>query len=174
MTYEKKFKWTFAALIVMVALNAVTLTMIWSGPPETPEWTEPAPPNGTFNDRGSVRMYMKNQLGLNDTQLDSINALRRRHFREMRAMRQDLENLRQTYFDTLMQDGQAEQAVLDSLVREMSSKSAAIEQSMSRHMVEINQYLDGDQRRKFGRMMQNMMHHDRRRGGNRPFRNRQN
>lgn len=173
MTYEKKYKWTLAGLIVMIALNAITLIVIWSNSPESNEWSEQEIGKEEFRDRGYARNYMQDRLGLNRSQADSISSIRRNHFREMRVMREELESLRRSYFDSLMQ-GSVDEAALESMAQEMAGKSAAIEQSMSEHMIELNKYLNVEQRREFGRMMQDMVQHDRRRGENRQYRHRQN
>lgn len=178
MTYEKKFKWTLAGLILMIILNAVTLIMLWNNDPSKSDWGKSDVQNEKFEDRSSAQEYMKNRLGLTDAQADSLSELRRRHFREMRGMRQELETMRKNYFDSLM-EGQVEQSVLDSMVSKMAQKSATIEKSMSNHMIEVNQHLNLQQRREFGQMMQDIFQHqkgrnDRSRKNDRPHRHGQN
>lgn len=166
MTYEKKFKWTLTGLIVMIVLNAVTLVTFWNTLPKAPVLQdEDNVAQKEFGNHAQANRYFQERLGLTDAQSDSIIALRRKHFGQMRRMREELETVRKNYFDSLIEDTVSE-AVQDSMVEEMARKSGAIEQLMSKHMLELNKKLNYQQRQEFAQMMQEMFGGNRNRGRN--------
>ncbi|MEX2602915.1 MAG: periplasmic heavy metal sensor, partial [Gracilimonas sp.] len=150
MTYEQKYRWAIAGLIIMILLNAISLISIWN---QTPQNTEIWEPGSEIRERDPAHQFMKNKLNLDEAKADSITDLRRQHFREVRVLRRELEDLRRSYFNALTDDPDGNSATLDSMVQEMGRKSADIELSMHRHMVELNSMLNQEQRREFGRMM---------------------
>lgn len=154
MDYQKKYRWAVTGLLVMILLNVVTLLTIWLNKPDYSEWI-----HNRDEDRGhnGVHQFMQKELGLSSAQMDSIAALRRTHFRELRTMKRNLEQMRRNYFDMLMNPETEFDISRDSLVQNMAGQYIAIEKSMHRHMSEMKSVLNEDQQQKFERLMKNTL-----------------
>lgn len=164
MNYEKKYKWALAGLIVMILLNAVTLTMFWMHTSENNDWRED---RGREWDRGGIHQFMKKELGLNDSQADSLRMIRREHFREIRTFQNQLNTQRREYFDYRTSANQENSEKRDSMLTQLTRKYANLEDLFYDHMSEINTILDDEQQQKFEQLMKDTFLKGNREGGRR-------
>ena len=145
MDTSKKYKWALTGLIVMILLNAATLFTIWLNKPDVRPWRGA---HHNYREHRSVQDVMKNRLGLTNIQSDSIQHLRKEHYREMRSYRDTLDTYRQAYLEFVMSN-ETDNSQRDSLLTLITGQYREIERSMYRHMAEIKNVLDEEQRQKF-------------------------
>lgn len=162
METEKKYKWALTGFIVMAALNAVILLTLWMN---YPDGSSPGMNRDWGRERNSPHKFMQKELGLSDVQVDSMARLRKAHFREMRNLRQELENHRRAYFDFIMSAEAENSQQRDSLLSELTKQYIKIELSLFTHMSEMKGVLSNEQQQAFKRLMKESLLRDRRNYG---------
>ncbi|MBO6587306.1 MAG: periplasmic heavy metal sensor [Gracilimonas sp.] len=165
MKIETKFKWALTGFLVMVLLNAALLTTIWikkSGNRDGRSYRD--------NDRNPnvIHRYMQRELQLTDTQADSLSALRKSHFQEMRVLRKELNVDRRAYFDFIMSDEANNDQKRDSILTELTNQYSLIENMFYTHMTDMKEILNSEQQERFEQLMRETFIHDRK-GDNMPM-----
>lgn len=161
MKIETKFKWALTGFLVMVLLNAALLTTIWikkSGNRDGRSFRD--------SDRNPnvIHRYMQRELQLSDDQTDSLSALRKSHFEEMRELRKGLNEDRRAYFNFIMSDEAANDQKRDSILTELSDQYNLIENMFYTHMTDMKEILNNDQQERFEQLMRETFMHDRKGG----------
>ena len=169
MTIEKKYKWALTGFVVMLVLNLATLTTIWIGGTDTPDWDRQA--DGERG-RTAVHKFMQKELGLSESQVESIAEMRKSHFREVRELRSKLEAQRHAYFEFIMGPDSGNLQKRDSILTELKERFAEIDNAFYVHMTEMKTVLNAEQQQKFKQLMKESMLHDHRGNGRRMQRNR--
>ncbi|HBQ61800.1 MAG TPA: hypothetical protein DD671_19890 [Balneolaceae bacterium] len=151
MDIERKYRWSLTGFIIMVVINIGILLTLWMNLPD--------PRNG-FSDRGNsfqdsrpMHEYFQERLNLTHAQLDTVSSLRRRHYRDMRENRRQLDEKRKAYIDFVMSERDDNEAFRDSLLNELTHHYTKMEREMFLHMREMRSVLDEEQQRAFGEMM---------------------
>lgn len=150
MKIETKLKWVLTGFLVMVLLNAALLTTIWikkSGNRDGRSFRD--------NDRNPnvIHRYMQRELQLTDAQTDSMSALRKSHFEEMRKLRKELNEDRRAYFNFIMGDEANNEQKRDSLLTELTNRYNLIENMFYTHMTDMKEILNNDQQEQFEQLM---------------------
>ncbi|WP_421775433.1 Spy/CpxP family protein refolding chaperone [Gracilimonas sp.] len=170
MKIETKFKWALTGFLVMVLLNAALLTTIWvkkSGNRDGRSFRD--------NDRNPnvIHRYMQRELQLTDVQTDSLSALRKSHFQEMRELRKELNEDRRSYFNFIMGDEADNDQKRDSILTELTNRYNLIENMFYTHMTDMKEILNSEQQERFEQLMRETFLHDRKDGSMKmPNRNR--
>ncbi len=155
MTVEKKYKWALAGLIIMVALNAITLVMLWNIHPLAHNHDRRN--QGKEYDRGKIHRYMQKEIGLSDVQIDSLSALRRAHYQEIRELRAQLNDFRSEYFDFILSEDAQNKAKQDSLINQLSKQYMRIEHALFEHLEKTKAVLEPEQIPKYKRLIKDSM-----------------
>ncbi|SMO78686.1 Spy/CpxP family protein refolding chaperone [Gracilimonas mengyeensis] len=148
MEYQQKYRWAVTGLVVMILLNAITLGAIWFDRPDQilQEDVERPP-------RDHMQQFMKKELNLTDAQADTIRTIRGRHFREVRQLMGDLGETRNEYFEAMTNSGQGNSDIKDSLSNELTSRYLQVERMLYRHISEVGNVLDDDQKPRYKELM---------------------
>jgi hypothetical protein len=157
MDIGKKYRWALTGLIIMIVLNAVTLFTIWINQSDHDRRNY----RSSDHDRGSMQEYMKEKIGLNDDQAESITDMRRGHYREIRTFRDSLEKNRRVYFEFIMSEEADNEQKRDSLRNLLTEQYENIEGLLYNHMTEVKELLNEEQQDKFEKLMLNMYFKDR-------------
>lgn len=150
METAKKYKWALTGFIIMIILNIAVLLTVWMNIPDGRDWRDTHDPG---HERPAPHKFMQKELGLTNTQVDSMATLRKTHFQEMRRLRRHLERDRKAYFDFLMSPDADNKQKKDSLVTQLTQRYLDLEQSLYRHMSEMKSILNSEQQQKFKRLM---------------------
>jgi|GEM_PF-1115768 Spy/CpxP family protein refolding chaperone len=162
MDTQKKYRWALTGLLIMIALNVATLFTLWMNKPDGPNWRQHRMDE---HGRTAVHQFMKNELGLSESQVDSMAALRRQHFREMDALRKELESSRRAYFDFMMGKDADQAPKRDSLMSRLANQYIEVEGALYNHMSEMKTVLNSDQQQKFKVLMKDTFLRNNRREG---------
>ncbi len=170
METEKKYKWALTGFIIMIILNVAILFTIWMNYPDGRDWRKG---RDIGHERTAPHKFMQKELGLTDIQVDSMAALRKAHFQEMRGLRKELERDRRAYFDFLMSPEAENQQKRDSLVTQLTQRYIHLEQSLYMHMSEMKEVLNREQQQEFKRLMKDSFLGNHREDGERRHRRNQ-
>jgi Spy/CpxP family protein refolding chaperone len=165
METHKKYKWALTGLIIMIILNAATLLTIWLNQPDGRDWRHHKDGD---RDRTGIHQFMKKELGLSDTQVESMATMRRTHFQEMKNLRDDLESYRRAYFDFIMSSDTENEQKRDSLLSQLTTQYIEVEDALYIHMSEMKTVLNQEQQQKFKQLMKDTFLHNDRRGKSNP------
>jgi|AntRauTorckE6833_2_1112554.scaffolds.fasta_scaffold00051_13 hypothetical protein len=157
MDIGKKYRWALTGLVIMILLNAAILITVWVNQSDNDRRNHP----GSGHERGSIQEYMKEKIGLNDEQAESITEMRRGHYREIRTFRDSLEKNRRVYFEFIMSEEADNQQKRDSLRNLLTEQYENIEGLLYNHMTEVKELLNEEQQDKFEELMLNMYFKDR-------------
>ncbi|MDZ7806351.1 MAG: periplasmic heavy metal sensor [Gracilimonas sp.] len=151
METSKKYKWALSGLIVMVLLNAIILLSVWMDHNDGSDWHKYRDDD---RDRNSSQQFMKKELGLTDEQSEQVTALRREHFGEIRAVKNELDETRRSYLNYILMNDSHDPEMRDSLVNVLTQGYAEIEESLYIHMQDIREILNDEQAERFKEFMQ--------------------
>ncbi len=164
MKIETKFKWALTGFLVMVLLNAALLTTIWIKKADNRD-------RRSFRDSdrnpNAIHRYMQRELQLTDAQTDSLSAIRKAHFQEMRELRKELNENRRAYFNFIMGDEAGNDQKRDSILTELTNQYNLIENMFYTHMTDMKEILKNDQQERFEQLMRETFLHDRKDGRDR-------
>lgn len=152
METSKKYKWALSGLIVMIVLNGIILTTLWLDHSDRRGWHKH---RDNDRDRNSSEQFMKNELGLNDEQTETITSLRREHYKEVRSIKKELDQTRRYYLNYILMNEDHDPEMRDSLVNALTQGYAEIEESLYVHMQDIREVLNDEQAERFKQFMQN-------------------
>lgn len=164
METQKKYRWAVIGLIIMIALNLAIISTIWMNRPGARDWRQHRMDD---RGRGAIHQFMKKELGLSESQMNSITTLRQMHFQEMDSLRSELEQSRRAYFDFIMSGDTDNSATRDSLMSQLANQYVKVEGALYSHMSEMKEVLSADQQREFKALMKDTFLRDRRIGGGR-------
>lgn len=151
MDTSKKYKWALSGLIIMAVLNAVILVSVWMDHNDGRDWHKH---RNNDRDNNSSQQFMKNELGLSDEQSETITALRREHFEEIRSIKRELDSTRRSYLNYIFMNEDHDPEMRDSLVSTLTKGYTEIEESLYEHMQDIREVLNEEQSQKFKGFMQ--------------------
>lgn len=166
MNIETKYRWALVGLVVMVAINAVTLISIWTYSPPAVSEAETMLPSlfrqekeePVLLERGRVlsnipiQPLLKKELQLQPSQFDTIVKLQHLHLNQVDSLRHELSKNRRVIFTLNLEDSSLS-INQDSLLRATGNTYLNLEKAMIRHMREMNTVLTPQQRREFRVLM---------------------
>lgn len=152
MEYAKKYKWALSGFIIMVILNIALLATAWVVRYDRHH----------TGSKGSVpfrmQRFMERELNFSEAQKQAFDELRKEHFRESRAIFNDIKKYRRALFDEL-QGGEANQAQarVDSLTTLIGNAQARLDAAIYEHFMEVRNMCNEEQKQKFDRIIQKVI-----------------
>jgi hypothetical protein len=154
MDYFTKNKLLFWCVIILIAVNAVTLTSFWLRKP-------PFPPPGGHDVRLDGQKIMEEQLQLSDEQSRLFEKIRNEHFRRTRPLQDDAHKIRLDILDEIFAS-EPDQTRIQNLLAELSDKQNQFEKYLFAHFQELKKACDEGQAKELKAMLIDLM------GKNRP------
>jgi hypothetical protein len=140
---------TVTTIILLIVINVFTLLIIWFdgrgilGPPRM----EPPREN---DDR--MAFFLKNELGLNETQVQEYHQLRLKHLQQTRHINDEIQRLKKQLLDQLFTDRVDSQKV-NQLIESISEKQKISERIIFSHFLEMKKLCGEGQQEKLHRLL---------------------
>lgn len=132
------------ALAALVALNLVTLAMLWSGRPRRPG--QPAG-GGPDNRSPHEARILRDELGLDEHQIESYRDLTQKHRAEVKQLNDDIRRIKKRMFDGVLQD-EPQPELSGVLLAQAQEKQAEIERLTFQYLLDLKALCRPDQQRK--------------------------
>lgn len=144
-----KNKLTVFTIALLLVINLCTLMIIWYGGREIfwPPRTERPPEN---EDR--VVFFLKNELGLNHSQVLEYRRLRLQHLRQSREINDDIRRLKRELLDQLFSEHVDSQKVT-LLIQSIGEKQKIVERITFDHFLEMKKLCGEGQQVKLRRLL---------------------
>lgn len=142
MSSPTKFNWLIVAVVVLAAVNLVTLGFLWFGRRNGP------PP------RHDARQFLVSELQLNGAQTAQFDSLRKIHFGTVDSLREEVHHLKDELFARLSQPGDSGSM---QITRRIGEAQTAIERSTFEHFHSLRQICSPVQQKKFDNIIQDVL-----------------
>lgn len=144
MATTSRFNWLAVAVMVLAAVNLAFLAYIWLERKDKPEATQPH----------DARDYLVNELKLNESQQQQFDSLRKEHFGQVKADREQTRKLKDTFFGAL-KNGNADGD--SSTAGEIGSLQAKIDLNTFRHFAALRRICTGQQKKRFDEIIEEVL-----------------
>ena len=148
MSYFNNTKWWAIAVILLIILNAVTLTIFWVERKDNSR----LPPKQ--DDRGGAALYLTKELALDSMQQMQYNQLVLEHRQRTRQLRGEIRHTKDAFFELL-----GDTAVTDDVIKNAAASVSAIEQQIDiltfNHFKKIRTVCTAEQKKKFDSIIKN-------------------
>ena len=140
---------TVTTIILLIVINVFTLLIIWFdgrgifGPPRM----EPPREN---DDR--MAFFLKNELGLNEAQVQQYHQLRQKHLEQTREINENIHHLKKELLDQLFSDRVDSQKV-NKLIQSIGEKQKIAERITFNHFLEMKNLCGEGQQEKLHRLL---------------------
>jgi hypothetical protein len=133
------------ALVALVALNLVTLAMLWSGRPRKQD--RPAGGAGPERRPPQEASILRDELGFDDAQIERYRILTRQHRDEVKRLNDDIRRIKKQMFDGVLQDS-PQPELSEALLAQAQQKQAEIEKLTFQYFLDLRALCRPDQQRK--------------------------
>jgi hypothetical protein len=140
MATPSKSTWLLTAVIILAAINVVTLGFLWFGRRNPPP-------------RHDARNFIISELQLNATQVHQFDSLRKIHFATVDALRDEVHQLKDQFFSRLPQRSSTVLQLADSI----GNAQTKIEISTFEHFQALRDLCTPQQQQKFDRIIQEVL-----------------
>lgn len=136
-------KWLTGLVAFLVLINIALLTFIWlkkgSGQPPL---------------RGDARDYLIKELSLNESQVKSFDNLRKGHFEKVHQYREQMRELKDSFFNQLQGPRNAQ---TDTLAQRIGGLQTKLDLETFDHFSQLRALLNGEQIKKFDQVIQEVL-----------------
>lgn len=140
-----KTKFLTVLVVLLLALNAVTLYFVWGK-------------RGDANHRGGGRPfseYISKKLNFDTAQTEALKKLRDAHKAELEALRNEDKQIQDAKF-TLLKDGSTDSLLIDSLTNLSASNKKKFELAFHKHFLQIRALCKPEQVELFKKTIEEM------------------
>jgi hypothetical protein len=139
--------WT---LVALVALNLVTLAMLWSGRPRRPG--RPDANAGPDNRPPQEARILRDELGFDESQIEKYRSLTRKHREDVKRLNDDIRRIKKRMFDGVLQDN-PQPELSEALLAQAQAKQAEIEKLTFQYFLDLKAMCRSDQQQKLKLLM---------------------
>jgi len=136
MDYFTKNKMLFWCVIILVIVNAVTLTAFWFG--------RPGLRRGPIGRGADGQSLMNERLGLSKEQAEQFEQIRNEHFMRTRPLQDDAFKIRMHLLDELFAP-EPDDAKMQELLTELGDKQTQFDKYLFQHFKEMKAACNDDQ-----------------------------
>ncbi|MCK4998967.1 MAG: periplasmic heavy metal sensor [Anaerohalosphaera sp.] len=137
MDYFTKNKMFFWVIVVLTVLNSVTITSFWLK--RSPAHRPNAP-----QDTRDGRKIMEERLNLSPEQVEKLEQIRQRHFKNTRPLQDDLHKIRLDLIDELFAL-EPDQTKINNMLSELEKGMGEFENALFTHFQELKSLCDETQ-----------------------------
>ena len=152
MDYLRKNKLIGWVVLVLIIMNAVTLTMLWIGKNA----------NNRQGKRPGAKDLLISELNLTKEQIGEVEKLRKAHFSSMNQLRGEARESRRDMHELWQTDGSEDK--VSSLAKRLGEIQETMELQTFDHFSKIRELLDQGQKSKFDKIIHDVL----RRGDRKP------
>ena len=149
-----KNKLLFTTIILLVLINVSTLSLMWY-------WkiNEPHPP--VFEPRGygpppEGREFLKEQLKLTDSQMETVDKIRDEHLMKIKKIREGMKDLKDKLFSNLS-NPDADTNMLKEITNQIGTLEAKIDLITYNNFREVRKICTDEQKKKFDEIILDLM-----------------
>ncbi len=140
---NKFLKWL---VIILALLNLGTLSVMWIGKPAA---TLPPPPP-SHGARDNMVGFLRNELKLNDEQVEEFSKLRDKHFLSAKKISREMHELKKSLMDNVFKN---EPINKDSIATLIGKKQTQLELLTYNHFMELKEVCGKEQIHKLKKML---------------------
>lgn len=149
MDFFTKNKMLFWCVIVLVIVNVVTLTTVWSRKPH------PARPAGSGGPQDG-QAIMQERLHLSDDQVQQFERIRSEHFMRTRPLQDDMHKIRMDVLDEIFAPEPDDVKILEQLA-ELGNLQYKFEDQLFEHFRELKEVCDYKQTEELKKMLRGLI-----------------
>jgi hypothetical protein len=140
----KLFRWVVVAVAVLAVVNIALVAIIWM---------QQKRPQSEAQRPHDARELLVKELAMNSNQVKVFDSLRKIHFKEMDNYRNEMHELKDSFFSRLDDSTYSPDSTAGSIGRVQSK----IELSTYNHFAELRNILDKNQQEKFDGIIQDVL-----------------
>ncbi len=148
MNYFNNTKWWAITVILLIVLNAVTLTIFWverKSNHDLPQKQE---------NKGATELYLNKELAFDSIQQLKYNQLVLEHRQSTRQMRSEIRSAKDAFFELL-----SDSSITNDSIKKVSIRVSDIEQQLDiltfNHFKKVRTFCNAEQKKKFDSIIKN-------------------
>jgi len=136
-------------IVILVALNIITISLLWIGRPQR---IENRRGGGQMRNKAHIQKLLKEELGFSKEQASQFLTIREKHIKNTRQINEEMRRIKRQMFDLAIEESN-HQSFSDSLLNVTLEKQTQLEKAMFHYVIDIKELCNSEQKVKLKELM---------------------